>query len=174
MELNALLWQIFYECGDNCAYPLPTDGRVSFITETKMPDSYWSAIGYYCLDNFAIRVDVFERVFFLARQKIKYGPFIESSDLMNPIGCNSEQLKNIMKFCGFESLNLGDNKKLFFFNLTKKSTPIKKTIRNKKIAIKVKNKKIVKIKKTKTEKSISKKEIKADPNSPFAVLEKLL
>ena len=120
------------------------------------------------------RVDVFQIVFFLARQKIKYGPFIESSDLMNPIGCNSEQLKNIMKFCGFESLNLGDNKKLFFFNLTKKSTPIKKTIRNKKIAIKVKNKKIVKIKKTKTEKSISKKEIKADPNSPFAVLEKLL
>ena len=37
--------------------------------------------------------------FFLARQKIKYGPFIESSDMMNPAGCNSEQLSNILKYC---------------------------------------------------------------------------
>ena len=97
MELNALLWKTFYNANNDHLFPLPTDGRVSFITETKMPNSYWSAIGYYCLDNFAIRVDVFERVFFLARQKIKYGPFIESSDMMNPIGCNSDQLKNIMQ-----------------------------------------------------------------------------
>jgi len=174
MELNALLWKIFYEFNDDNAYPLPTDGRVSFITETKMPDSYWSAIGYYCLDNFAIRTDVFERVFFLARQKIKYGPFIESSDMMNPIGCNSDQLKNIMQFCGFESLNLGDHKKLFFIKLKKQSQFIKKKAYKKKGIIKIKNKKIAKITKTKTKKLISKKEIQADPNSPFAVLEKLL
>ena len=184
MELNVLLWKIFYEYNDDWVYPLPTDGRVSFITETKMPDSYWSAIGYHCLDNFAIRVDVFERVFFLARQKIKYGPFIESSDMMNPIGCNSDQLKDIMQFCGLESLNLGDNKKLFFIKLKKQSKFIKKKTNNKKgiikiknnkkDIIKIKNKKIAKIAKTKTKKSISKKEIKADPNSPFAVLEKLL
>ena len=43
-----------------------------------MPESYWFSIGYKCLNNFAVRVDVFERVFFLARKKIKYGPFIES------------------------------------------------------------------------------------------------
>ena len=174
MELNALLWKIFYEWDIVYAYPLPTDGRVSFITETKMPNSYWSAIGYYCLDNFAIRVDVFERVFFLARQKIKYGPFIESSDMMNPIGCNSDQLKNIMQFCGLESLNLGDNKKLFFFKLKKQNKSIKKMADNKKGIIKIKNKKIAKITKTKIKKSTSKKEIKADPNSPFAVLGKLL
>ena len=66
-----------------------------------MPDSYWSAIGYYCSNNFAVRIDVFERVFFLARQKIKYGPFIESSDMMNPIGCNSDQLKKYFKILWF-------------------------------------------------------------------------
>ena len=78
-----------------------------------------SAIGYKCLNNFAVSIDVFERVFFLARQKIKYGPFIESSDLMNPVGCNSDQLKNILKFCGFDSLNLGDEKKYFFIKSKK-------------------------------------------------------
>ena len=40
--------------------------------------------------------------------------------MMNPIGCNANQLKNIMQFCGFESLNLGDNKKLFFYLKLKK------------------------------------------------------
>ena len=57
-----------------------------------MPTSYWSAIGYICIDNFAVRIDVFERIFFLARQKFKSGPFLESADLMNPIGCNSHTI----------------------------------------------------------------------------------
>ena len=43
-------------------------------------------------------MDVFEKIFFLARQKLKKGPFLESSDLMNPIGCNSNQLKDILAF----------------------------------------------------------------------------
>ena len=51
---------------------------------------------------------------------------------------------------------------------------IKKMADNKKGIIKIKNKKIAKITKTKIKKLTSKKEIKADPNSPFAVLGKLL
>ena len=79
--------------------------------------------------------------FYLARQKIKYGPFVESSDMMNPIGCNSDQLKNILKFCGFESLLLGDNKKLFFFKPKKQKQIIKKVAIYKDKVIKIKNKK---------------------------------
>ena len=101
MEVNALLWKVFYGSEEQNTYPLPTDGRVSFLSEIKMPVTYWSSIGYHCLNKFAVRVDVFERVFYLARQKIKYGPFIESSDMMNPIGCNSDQLAVILDFCGF-------------------------------------------------------------------------
>ena len=65
-----ILWKIFYESEEKTIYPLPTDGRVSFLSEIKMPATYWSAIGYHCLDNFAVRIDVFERIFYLARQKI--------------------------------------------------------------------------------------------------------
>ena len=43
-------------------------------------------------------------------QKIKKGPFLETSDLMNPIGCNSEQLKDIMKFCGYSYIILNTRK----------------------------------------------------------------
>ena len=52
MELNALLWKIFYEFNDDNAYPLPTDGRVSFITNLTMPEHYWKALGYICINNF--------------------------------------------------------------------------------------------------------------------------
>ena len=77
---------------------------------------------------------------------------------MNPIGCNSNQLKEIMTFCGYDYLTISDEKKLFFLT-DKKKEP-------KKIIKKPSNKKI-NFKK-------SKEKIKIDPNSPFAVLEKLL
>ena len=199
MELNALLWKIYYESKEDIYYPLPNDGRVSFTTDKEMPDSYWKAIGYKCLDNFVLRVDVFERIFFIARQKIKYGPFVESSDMMNPLGCNSDQLQKILTFCGFGNINLGDNKKLFFYKQIKqrktkeiklnqvKQTRIKqiKEIKlNQAKEIKIKPRKIKTLKtkinkkskgfETKTNNEAIPKESKADPNSPFAVLEKLL
>ena len=219
MELSAILWKVFYDSEEKNIYPLPLDGRVSFLAEINMPSTYWASIGYYSINNFAIRVDVFERVFFIARKKIKYGPFINSADMMNPIGCNSEQLQNIMKFCGFDSISLGDDKKLFFLKQRKskqkiiKIAPIRKkiiktavrktavrktaviktaiiktsvikiaTIRKKIIKNTSGRKSIIDIKKNIPLKNIVKdktkepviKEIKADPNSPFAVLEKLL
>ena len=73
---------------------------------------------------------------------------------MNPIGCNSEQLKDIMKFCGYDYVTISDEKKLFF--LSDKKNETKKNHR------KNKNKKN------------NDNTIKKDPNSPFAVLEKLL
>ncbi|MFL2509805.1 MAG: helicase-related protein [Alphaproteobacteria bacterium] len=171
MELNALLWKVYYEYQENNLYPLPNDGRVSFLCNFTLPESYWFSIGYINLNGFLIRADVFERIFFIARQKVKYGPFLESSELMNPVGCNSDQLKTILDYCGFESISISENKKLFFYKSNKKEMQ-KKT--NKKIMIHSK-----KIKKSNInlQKKISKKgrnDNKKDPNSPFAVLEKLL
>ena len=158
LELCAILWKTFYQYQNDDILPLPTDGRVSFTSETKMPDNYWQSIGYINIKNFIFRIDVFEKIFFLARQKIKKGPFLESSDLMNPIGCNSNQLKDIMIFCGYGYITITDEKKLFF--LASKKKEIKKSIKNKL------NKKINK--KNNKDKTIR------DPNSPFAVLQKLL
>ena len=163
MELNAILWNTFNDHSYKGLYPLPKDGRVSFDSNVSLPLTYWQSIGYVCLNDFAVRVDVFERIFFLARQKLKSGPFLESSDLMNPIGCNSLQLANILSFCGFQNISITDHKKLYFAkkDYEKKS---KKVIKKKRIAIKLKNKK----------KSSTVRKVKTDPNSPFAVLQKLL
>ena len=87
-----------------------------------MPTNYWQSIGYINIKNFSFRIDMFEKIFYLARQKFKKGPFLESSDLMNPIGCNSNQLKDIMIFCGYEFLTMSGDKKLFFISNKKKET----------------------------------------------------
>ena len=134
MELCAILWKVYNEFFEDLLFPLPKDGRVSFESSTEMPHTYWASIGYHCINNFALRIDVFERVFFLARQKIKFGPFIESADMMNPIGCNSNQLKNILAFCGFHSIELGNEKKLFYFKQKKQAN--NNSVKNIKIKIK--------------------------------------
>ena len=119
MELNALLWKVYCESQKENTYPLPNDGRVSFICNFTMPETYWFSIGYINLNGFLIRADVFERIFFIARKKAKYGPFLESSELMNPVGCNSDQLKNILNYCGFENISISENKQLFFYQIDK-------------------------------------------------------
>ena len=158
IELSAILWKVYSKNTSTGYLPLPTDGRVSFISKINMPRSYWTSIGYICINNFAFRVDVFEKIFYLARKKVKYGPFLESADLMNPIGCNSEQLEDLMLFCGYETISMIGDKKMYFFKKKTKSThmKVKKNITKKTHKLEVKPKKIV------------------DPNSPFAVLEKLL
>ena len=156
IEYCAILWKIFYNDKIDDFLPLPENGRVSFTSEVEMPENYWQSIGYINIKNFVFRIDIFEKIFFLARQKLKKGPFLESSDLMNPIGCNSNQLKDIMVFCGYNFISLSDEKKLYF--IKNNSNTAKK--------IPEKNKKILKRNK--------KNKIEKDPNSPFAVLEKLL
>ena len=123
----------------------------------QVQENYWQSIGYIKIKNFVFRIDVFEKIFFLARQKLKKGPFLESADLMNPLGCNSNQLKDIMVFCGYEYITISDEKNLF---LTSKKKETKKTIKNNL------NKRINKKK--------NEDKTKIDPNSPFAILEKLL
>ncbi len=164
MELTAILWCLFNNCDFDDKLPLPKDGRVSFLPNNLMQSEYWMSIGYLKLNDIAIRVDVFERIFFIARQKNKNGPFLESADLMNPVGCNSNQLKDILTFCGFKAIQLNNDRYLYFVEVNKQSFKLKKRIVRKNDL----NKKS-KIKKTNINKNKP-----ADPNSPFAVLEKLL
>ena len=114
IELNAALWALSSNIKSDQFLPIPNHGRVSFTTELNLPTKYWYAIGYLCIKKFAFRVDVFEKIFFLARKKIKYGPFLETSELMNPIGCNNQQLNEILSFCGYSSFKLKDDKYLYF------------------------------------------------------------
>ena len=158
IELNSLLWKVYNKNQTDDILPLPKDGRVSFTTNVKMPKSYWQSIGYICINDFAFRVDVFEKIFYLARKKIKSGPFLETPELMNPIGCNSNQLKGILSICGYDVINFPNERKIYFFKQNKINSKKKYAKKNTDINRNKKNKNVK----------------KSDPNSPFAVLEKLL
>jgi len=164
MELSALLWCLFNDYKFEGSVPLPKDGRVSFEIQNEMKNEYWPSIGYIKIKKFALRVDVFERIFFIARQKIKNGPFLDSSDLMNPVGCDRNQLRDILIFCGFSALKLNNDRDLYY-NVLKKYPKKPTKDKAKKINIK---------KNTKSTKLSKKNKKITDPNSPFAVLKKLL
>ena len=72
-------------------------------------------------------------------------------------------LTNILSFCGCRGITLGDKKKIFF-NEQKKQKKIKRFDKKDK-------KKIIKKNNKETPRE---KEKKIDPNSPFAILQKLL
>ena len=82
---------------------------------------------------------------------------------MNPIGCNSQQLTNLLSCCECQEITLGDEKNIFFNEQQKQKKVVKFDKKDKKKIIKKNNKETPK-----------RKEKKIDPNSPFAVLQKLL
>ena len=53
---------------------------------------------------------------------------------MNPVGCDRNQLKEILKFCGFSVLKLNNERDLYY-NVIKKSSKLPKN-KTKKIDIK--------------------------------------
>ncbi len=128
IELRALLWKTYNLYNKKQLFPLPNDGRVFFQINFKMPESYWLAIGYIKVNNLAIRVDIIERLFFMVRQKNRLGVFIANAELMNLVGCNSEQLKEILFFLGYDSIIMGNDQLLFI----QKEIPKKKKINNNK------------------------------------------
>mgnify|MGYP001226022097 CR=1 FL=1 len=149
IELRAILWKIYNSYSKIHNFPLPTDGRVYFNVKDDLPLGYWRAIGYVLINKLAIRVDIYERVSYLTRRMSRYGPVIQSSSLMNLIGCTPDQLKEVLLFFNFDSIIMGNNQLLFF---RKKET--------KKIA--VYKRKIVK--------KVKKKQVKINLDSPFAIL----
>ena len=79
-----------------------------------------------------------------------------------------------MKFCGFDSIKLSEEKYIFTLSQKNKINKLKKKNINKKEKIKINLKKPLKNTKITIKNEESKQKVKADPNSPFAVLGKLL
>ena len=113
IEFRSLLWKNYYNYNGKHLYPLPTNGRVYFISKTKIPDSYWKAIGYVRINDIFLRVDIFERFFFMVRKKFRFGPFIQNSDLMNLIGCDALLLKKILSYLNYDCAIMGNDQLIF-------------------------------------------------------------
>ena len=116
IELRSLLWENYNNFKQNTIYPLPTNGRVYFTDSSDLPKSYWLAIGYVKINKIALRVDIFERLYFMIRQKYRSGTFIENSDIMNLVGCDSAVLKKILLYLNYDSVKMGNDQLIFVQN----------------------------------------------------------
>ncbi len=132
IELRALLWKNYKLFSKNFLYPLPSNGRVYFNIQNEIPDDYWLAIGYVRIDKIAVRVDIYERLFFMVRKKYRFGTFIQDPDLMNLVGCDSETLKKIMLFLNYESVYMGNDQLIFILKQEKKFIKRKSDIKRRK------------------------------------------
>jgi len=121
IELRSLLWKNYNGFERKINYPLPANGRVYFTTISNLPKSYWQAIGYIKIKNIALRVDIFERLFFMVRQKYRFGTFIQHSDLMNLVGCDSIVLKEILLYLNYDSVKMGNDQLIFSQNQNRKN-----------------------------------------------------
>ena len=121
IELRSLLWKNYNGFERKINYPLPANGRVYFTTISDLPKSYWQAIGYIKIKNIALRVDIFERLFFMVRQKYRFGTFIQHSDLMNLVGCDSIVLKEILLYLNYDSVKMGNDQLIFSQNQNRKN-----------------------------------------------------
>ena len=116
MIYQILLWENYNNFKQNTIYPLPTNGRVYFTDSSDLPKSYWQAIGYVKINKIALRVDIFERLYFMIRQKYRSGTFIENSDIMNLVGCDSAVLKKILLYLNYDSVKMGNDQLIFVQN----------------------------------------------------------
>ncbi|MBI29009.1 MAG: hypothetical protein CFH21_00248 [Alphaproteobacteria bacterium MarineAlpha5_Bin11] len=135
IELKAFLWKIYHSFSKEYQFPLPKDGRVYFDIKDNLGDlplHYWNSIGYLKIRKIAVRVDIFERLSFLVRQKNKLGPFSASPELMNLLGCTIEKLQDILLFLNYESITMG-NERILFVQKRDKSASIKNNKGSKKI-----------------------------------------
>ena len=74
----------------------------------------------------------------MVRQKYRFGTFIQNSDLMNLVGCDSIVLKKILLYLNYDSVKMGNDQLIFVqnqsgrnkkprFSMKKKNNLLKKT-----------------------------------------------
>ena len=159
IKLRMIFWCI--ENDFKGAELIPKDGLVSFHNNLKNLEKFWLSGGYKRIDDFLIRVDIFERVAVIIRNEGKKGKFLISDEMLSLSGTTRDQMAKILNKLGYKKIinTLVDNKNnsnIYIFEKHNK----KKFKQN-----------YSKYRKTKIKNNKIKKNI--DPNSPFAVLSKL-
>jgi len=147
-QVLGLLWVLW---NNQHTFPeAPDPSRVSIPSDTY-PSGYLFAIGFQTVGSVALRFDIFERVSTRVWKLGRKGSFVIDSKLLSLAGCSSADIEIILKEIGFCKLKESD---MGF-----------------EYALSFKKAKCFSDKNHKENGSL--KKVKVDPNSPFAVLEKL-
>ncbi len=101
-----LLWTVY-----NRAAILPTPpepGRVSLPVNESLPDDYYRIAGFHTCGDWAVRVDMYDRLARAARTRARKGPFAAEPDMMSLVGCGGELFERIVCSLGYKVQKDGD------------------------------------------------------------------
>ncbi|MBM09358.1 MAG: disulfide oxidoreductase [Magnetovibrio sp.] len=108
ITLRAILWSV--NRGLSLPLKLPKNGRASIRIEESSPPEFLEAIGYRPLGLLAVRVEILERTAAEAWALNEKGQFKEPAQLMNLIGCNADELAEVLKHLGYHRETKGSRK----------------------------------------------------------------
>mgnify|MGYP002725526039 CR=1 FL=1 len=144
----------------------PHPGRVS-LPSADYPAGYLDAIGYRPAGRLALRLDILERIAAYAWKLVTKGPFLVDTHLLSLAGCSPDDMNDILKEIGFRKIKDAEEGALYGINRKRKRKPRPKQVK----PDQPKDKKNKKAKPKRPPKR--RKEVKVDPDSPFAVLKEL-
>ena len=129
IKMRAILWKVFK------SYPiktkLPPEGRVSFSIDEDVNQDYYSACGYWVVNNFAYRVDMVERFLKELRGILRSKNHSQLNDKLSLLGIGIEQGSYVLEGLGL-NIKINDGtlsihsmmKKNKRVKINKKITPI--------------------------------------------------
>ncbi len=100
LMVRARLWRHLHPGIQQPALPPP--GRVTMDVESEFGDaSYLSALGYRAVGEFAVRVDIYDRLAQLAHKAGGEGPFEASHEMLSLLGRGREALDGVLADLGY-------------------------------------------------------------------------
>ena len=121
--MRAILWKVFN------SYPiktnLPPEGRVSFSIDEDVNQDYYSACGYWVVNNFAYRVDMVERFLKELRGILRSKNHSQLNDKLSLLGIGIEQGSYVLEGLGL-NIKINDGT-LSIHSMMKKNKRVKIT-----------------------------------------------
>jgi len=87
---------------------IPAAGLSSVPFDAAMPEGYYLMAGYGVCGPRAIRIDMFERLLVLLRQKNNAGPFPLTAQLWSPVGCGVTDFEAVMRALDYAPIDPND------------------------------------------------------------------
>jgi ATP-dependent RNA helicase SUPV3L1/SUV3 len=148
-QILGLLWVLWN--APDAPPEAPHPGRVSLPSD-EFPAGYLDAIGYHRAGRLAVRLDIFERIAAHAWKLGYKGSFVADTQLLSLAGCGIEDMETILKEIGFSKS--------------------KETVSG--VAYAIKRKRVKSVPRKSLQKNQRMKNVKVDPDSPFAKLKKII
>ena len=114
LNLRVSLWKLFNNTSNHI---VPKSG-LNFINNKNLDKDFMLLCGFEKFRDFYVRVDILEKLFIKMIDNTKNRKFNINSDMINLIGCSTENFHKLMNFMNYKKtkdektyIYLGDNQK---------------------------------------------------------------